>query len=123
MECTKSYETVVLFGAETDSYDSVGRVVGRKGYEHVTRGAVEEALGNFRGRIMQRPPVFSALRVRGKRLYEYAREGKEVPVEIQEREVEVEKVEVVEWMEGKTHQYHWPTEEGEGGGGGEGRCW
>ncbi|KAK5167426.1 pseudouridine synthase pus4 [Saxophila tyrrhenica] len=111
--CTKSYETVVLFGAATDSYDAVGKIIGRKGYEHVTREKVEKALENFRGQIMQRPPIFSALRVQGKRLYEYAREGKEVPVEIQERPVEVKSLEMVEWMEGGSHEYRWPEEEAE----------
>ncbi|KAK3686666.1 pseudouridine synthase pus4 [Vermiconidia calcicola] len=113
LSCTKSYECVVLFGAATDTYDSVGKVVARKEYEHVTKEKVEAALGKFRGKVMQRPPIFSALRVQGKRLYEYAREGKEVPVEIQERPVEVQSLEMVEWMEGGTHQYHWPREEAE----------
>jgi len=111
LECTKSYEAVMLFGAATDSYDAVGKVIGRRGYGHVTRAMVEEKLGGFRGKIMQRPPIFSALRVQGKRLYEYAREGKEVPVEIQERPVEVRELEMVEWMEGGSHGFHWPAEE------------
>ena len=113
LECTKSYETVILFGAATDSYDSVGKVVARKQYDHITKEAVEQALDKFRGKIMQRPPIFSALRIQGKRLYEYAREGKELPVEIQERPVEVEKLELLEWMDGGTHEYHWPVEEAE----------
>lgn len=113
LSCTKSYECVVLFGAATDTYDSVGKVVARKKYEHVTKEKVEAALEKFRGKVMQRPPIFSALRVQGKRLYEYAREGKEPPVEIQERPVEVKCLEMVEWMEGGTHQYRWPEEEAE----------
>jgi tRNA pseudouridine55 synthase len=109
--CTKSYETTVLFGAATDSYDAVGKVVARKDYQHVTKEKVEEALSQFRGKIMQRPPIFSALRVQGKRLYEYAREGKELPVEIAERPVEVKTLEMLEWMEGGTHKWHWPDSE------------
>lgn len=113
LECTKSYETVVLFGAATDSYDVEGKVVKRAPYKHITKEAVEEALGKFRGKIMQKPPVFSALRVQGKRLYEYAREGKEIPVEIQERPVEVEQLEMLEWIEGGSHDFHWPEREAE----------
>lgn len=109
--CTKSYETVLLFGKASDSYDSVGKVVASKPYEHVTREKVEAALSKFRGDIMQKPPIFSALRVQGKRLYEYAREGKEVPKEIEERPVKVEEMEITEWMEGGTHEYHWPEAE------------
>lgn len=112
-ECTKTYETVVLFGAATDSYDSEGKIVGRKPYDHLTKAMVEEALMKFKGKGMQKPPIFSALRVQGKRLYEYAREGKEVPVEIQERPVEVHELEMTEWMDGGTHKYQWPQREAE----------
>jgi tRNA pseudouridine55 synthase len=106
--CTKSYETVLLFGKATDTYDTEGKIVAEKPYEHVTKSMVEEALEQFRGKIMQKPPIFSAIRIDGKRLYEYAREGKEVPREIEERPVEVESLEMTEWMEGGTHDYHWP---------------
>ncbi|KAK5709261.1 pseudouridine synthase pus4 [Elasticomyces elasticus] len=114
LTCTKSYETVVLFGAATDTYDSEGKVVARKGYGHVTKELVEEKLKGFRGEFMQRPPIFSAIRVQGKHLYEYAREGKEVPVEIQERKMNVEAMEMVEWLEGGSHDFNWPQQEAEG---------
>jgi tRNA pseudouridine55 synthase len=109
--CTKTYETIVLFGAETDSYDRLGKIVRRAPYEHITREVVEKALEQFRGKIMQRPPIFSALRVEGKKLYEYAREGKMPPVEIKERPVEVLSMDVVEWYEPGTHDFKWPEEE------------
>lgn len=112
-ECTKTYEAVVLFGAATDSYDTEGKVVGRKAFEHITKESVEQALSKFRGKGMQKPPIFSALRVQGKRLYEYAREGKEVPVEIQQRPVEVHELEMTDWMEGGSHRWHWPEKEAE----------
>ena len=111
LECTKSYECVVLFGAATDSYDAVGKIVARKDYSHVTNEIVQEALGKFRGKIMQKPPIFSALKVNGKKMYEYAREGKELPIEIEERAVEVQELEMIEWMEGGTHLFNWPTED------------
>ncbi|EZF33162.1 tRNA pseudouridine(55) synthase [Trichophyton interdigitale MR816] len=114
LACTKTYEAVVLFGIATDSYDRVGKVVSRAPYEHVTREKVEEALKKFRGKIMQRPSIFSALKVNGKKLYEYAREGKEPPAEILERPVEVSNLEIVEWYDGGSHEYVWPTEEAEG---------
>lgn len=112
-ECTKSYEAVVLFGAATDTYDTEGKVVGRKPYDHITKEKVEQALGPFRGKGMQKPPIFSALRVQGKRLYEYAREGKPLPegFEIKERPVDVMELEMTEWFPGGTHEWHWPTTE------------
>lgn len=111
LECTKSYDAVVLFGASTDTYDCLGKIVGRKSYQHITEATVRSAMEAFRGKIMQVPPVYSALRVQGKHLYEYAREGKEIPVEIKARPVEVIELEMLEWMEGGTHAFSWPTEE------------
>ncbi|KAI9774777.1 MAG: hypothetical protein M1839_001644 [Geoglossum umbratile] len=110
LDCTKTYEAVVLFGVATDTYDCVGKVLGRAQYSHITKDGVEEALQRFRGKILQRPPVFSALRMQGKRLYEYAREGKETPAEIRERPVEVTELKLVEWMEGGAHPFTWPEE-------------
>jgi len=116
LTCTKSYEAVVLFGAATDTYDAVGKVVARAPYSHVTEEMVRDALGKFRGKIMQRPPIFSALWIDGKRAYDYAREGKELPREMAERPVEVVELEMVEWMEGGSHGFAFPekvAEEGE----------
>lgn len=113
LECSKNYEATVLFGAATDSYDTKGKLLKRASCEHVTRAKVEEALKRFRGQIMQRPPIYSALRMDGKRLYEYAREGKEAPREIEERPVEVKELEVLEWFDRGTHDYHLPEEEAE----------
>ncbi|KAL5114151.1 pseudouridine synthase pus4 [Pleosporales sp. CAS-2024a] len=110
LECTKTYECVVLFGAATDSYDAVGKVVSKAPYAHVTKEMVEEKLAQFRGNIMQKPSVFSALKVDGKKMYEYAREGKDIP-EVAARPVQVKEMELVEWLEPGTHEYTWPKEE------------
>jgi tRNA pseudouridine55 synthase len=109
--CTKVYETVVLFGTSTDTYDRVGKVLRKAPHEHVTKDMVEKALGQFRGKFMQLPPLYSALKMDGKPLYEYARQGKEIPRDIQRREVEVLELEMVEWMEGGTHPHKPPTDE------------
>ncbi|KAL8830735.1 MAG: hypothetical protein Q9191_001265 [Dirinaria sp. TL-2023a] len=111
--CTKSYEATVLFGTATDTYDTLGKLLGKAPYAHLTREKVENVLERFRGKTVQRPPLYSALHVQGKRLYEYAREGKDVPVEIEERPVEVKELEILEWLEGGSHEYTWPTEEAE----------
>lgn len=111
LECTKQYETIVLFGASTDSQDRVGRILKRAPYQHITRQMVEKALGQFRGEFMQLPPLYSALKMNGKPLYEYAREGREIPRDIERRAVEVTELELLEWMEGGTHDHKWPNEE------------
>ncbi|KAJ4320077.1 pseudouridine synthase pus4, partial [Neodidymelliopsis sp. IMI 364377] len=110
LECTKSYECVVLFGAASDSYDAVGKIVSKADYAHVTRELVEEKLKDFRGDIMQKPSVFSALKVDGKKMYEYAREGKDIPA-VAARPVTVKELELVEWLEPGTHEFVWPKDE------------
>lgn len=113
LNCTKTYETIVLFGASTDTYDRTGRIIKKSPYDDVTREAAETALEGFRGKIRQMPPLYSALKMAGKPLYEYAREGKPIPREIETREVEVTDLELVEWYEPGTHNHRWPTEEAE----------
>jgi len=113
LTCTKTYEAVVVFGASTDSYDRTGRIIKKGKYEEVTRTAVEEALNSFRGKFKQIPPLYSALKMNGKPLYEYAREGKPIPREIETRDVEVSELDIVEWYEPGTHNHRWPTEEAE----------
>ncbi|KAH8844745.1 hypothetical protein MCOR27_004201 [Pyricularia oryzae] len=111
LECTKTYETIVVFGAATDTYDRVGRILAKKSYDEITRDKVEKQLDAFRGKYKQMPPLYSALKMNGKPLYEYAREGKPIPREIETREVEVLGLELLEWYEPGTHNHRWPTEE------------
>ncbi|KAL7903494.1 pseudouridine synthase [Trichoderma sp. SZMC 28014] len=113
LDCTKTYETIVLFGASTDTYDRVGRILFKRPYDHITREMVEKELEGFKGKQIQIPPLYSALKMNGKPLYEYAREGKPIPREIEGREVEVLEIELVEWYEPKKHTHRWPTEEAE----------
>lgn len=111
LDCTKTYETVVIFGASTDTYDRVGKILKKTSYEHITRPMVEEALNSFRGKFQQMPPLYSALKMEGKPLYEYAREGKPIPREISTREVDVSELELLEWYEPGEHSHRWPAEE------------
>ncbi|KAI5779308.1 pseudouridine synthase [Geopyxis carbonaria] len=106
---TKTYEATALFGCDTDSYDAMGAVVHRAPHAHLTKEVVEKALAGFRGQIMQKPPIFSALHHEGKRYYEYAREGKPLPVEIKARPVATEVLEMLEF--GRDHAYVFPEKE------------
>ncbi|ODA84054.1 hypothetical protein RJ55_02572 [Drechmeria coniospora] len=113
LDCTKSYEAIVTFGATTDTYDRVGRIISKRPYHHITRAMVEAELDGFRGKQVQIPPLYSALKMNGKPLYEYAREGKPIPREIEGRNVEALEIELVEWYEPGSHNHRWPTEEAE----------
>ncbi len=74
---TKTYRASVRFGVVTDTQDITGTVLAESGAP-VTRAALDAALCAFRGEILQTPPMYSAVRVNGKRLYDLAREGREI---------------------------------------------
>lgn len=76
-EQAKEYLFTMAFGQLTDTLDVTGTVI-RKGKDAVSESAFREALSSFLGTTMQRPPMYSAVKVNGKKLYEYARNGKEV---------------------------------------------
>lgn len=93
---TKTYEAVLLLGMETDTQDTTGRILEERPV-CVGEEEVREAVLSFLGPYSQIPPMYSALKVDGKKLYELARAGKEVerkarPVEI--LEIRVDRIEL-----------------------------
>lgn len=74
----KEYTATMGLGVSTDSYDSQGKVTGRGDASGVTREDVERVLESFLGEINQVPPMFSAVKVKGKALYKSARRGEVV---------------------------------------------
>lgn len=87
MDLPKLYSATVRLGVRTDTLDAEGEVVERVEGVVPSSGELSGALGRFRGRIMQRPPMYSALKRDGKPLYRLARKG--IEVERPEREVMV----------------------------------
>lgn len=88
----KEYVAELLLGVETDTQDLTGTVLSRHPVA-VTQDQVREAVLSFQGSYRQVPPMYSALKVNGKKLYELAREGKEV--ERQAREVQISEIEIL----------------------------
>jgi|SRR5690625_2967934 len=82
----KTYEGTILFNHFYDTYDFTGKLLEERN-EYIDLDEVKTASKSFIGKYMQMPPKYSAIRVDGKRLYEYARENKEV--KINKREVEI----------------------------------
>jgi len=80
----KEYVATIRFGVTTDSHDLTGRVLATAPVPDLTREGLMAATRPFVGRIRQVPPMFSALHHEGRRLYELAREGVEVPREPRE---------------------------------------
>lgn len=87
----KEYLATVQFGAATNTFDLDGEKVFTSD-KKVSRDGIKEGLKSFEGEISQLPPIFSAIKVKGKKLYEYARKGEEV--EIQPRKVVIENIEL-----------------------------
>ena len=73
----KTYEPVLLLGRTTDTQDVTGATLAEKPV-HLSPADIERVLPRFRGDILQVPPMYSALKVNGKKLYELARKGQEV---------------------------------------------
>ena len=88
----KAYIGTVQLGQSTTTYDNEGDTV-NKSDKKVTQEETEKALENFRGDIEQLPPIYSAIKVNGKKLYDYARNGQEV--EIKPREVNVSELKIL----------------------------
>jgi tRNA pseudouridine55 synthase len=95
MDEPKTYRTDVRLGVITDTFDREGEILARSPVE-VDRGEVERALEPFRGTIEQIPPMYSAVKHRGKPLYRLARRG--IEVEREPRHVEIHRLDLVAWQ-------------------------
>lgn len=93
MALTKEYRAAVELGIETDTLDITGAIVRRTTGFRLSEKTVEQMITKFIGDIEQKPPVFSALHVNGKRAYQLAREG--VKVELESRRVTVQEIKIL----------------------------
>lgn len=84
--CSKTYKATALFGASTTTYDNEGSILRYGSVDGISEADLEETLKQFQGTIQQLPPVFSALKMDGKPLYQYARENVPLPRPIERRE-------------------------------------
>ena len=91
----KEYRMEVRLGMSTSTYDGEGEVTREGDTSGLSREAVEETLSTFQGVIDQIPPMYSAIKVDGKRLYKLARAG--IEVERQPRKVEISRTEILEY--------------------------
>ncbi|RKD75333.1 tRNA pseudouridine synthase B [Sinobaca qinghaiensis] len=78
MDLPKSYRCVVALGSSTTTEDAEGELVDTLDPGSVSKKDIENTLQQFTGELVQVPPMYSAVKVNGRKLYEYAREGKEV---------------------------------------------
>ena len=92
----KVYEATIQLGAKTDTADGEGKVIEKKqvNLQNLEVENVQKVLKSMQGKQVQTPPIYSAIKVNGKKLYEYARENKEV--EIPKREIEIYDIQLLE---------------------------
>lgn len=90
---TKEYIAAIRLGATTPSFDLETEIDATYPYEHITEDLIREVLPRFSGHIMQVPPVYSAVKIDGKRAYKYARKGAEV--ELKAKPLVIEELEML----------------------------
>jgi tRNA pseudouridine55 synthase len=94
---TKTYTGKFKLGETTPSYDAETEVNKTFNYDHIKEKDIINLSQKFTGKLMQKPPIFSALKKNGKRMYEYARENKKI--EIQEREINIYEFEIIKFTD------------------------
>lgn len=92
----KAYEATLTLGLTTDTSDIQGKILKNSPYGHVSRKQVEETFQKFVGEIEQIPPMVSAIKVKGKRLYQLARSG--LVVEREPRPVKIYSLGLLEFI-------------------------
>jgi tRNA pseudouridine55 synthase len=89
----KTYRATIRLGEATDTDDATGQIISNQSAKHLTESEIDQALAEFVGEIEQVPSTFSAIKVKGKKAYQLAREGK--PVELKSRKVTIKKIEKI----------------------------
>lgn len=90
----KEYISTIKLGIKTDTGDLEGKIIETKKILNVSKEEIEGVLNSFVGKSIQTPPIYSAIKINGKKLYEYARSGQEV--EIPKRNIQIYKIELLE---------------------------
>ena len=91
----KEYIAEVVMGYETDTLDIEGKVLKEDLNFNITEDNINDVLGSFKGTYMQEVPIYSAVKINGKKLYDYARNGEKV--ELPKREVCIKSIELLEF--------------------------
>ena len=103
LDDSKDYIAEVLIGTSTDTYDVTGNVLERKNNFCLDKKILEEALNSFKGKYMQEVPIYSAVKVNGRKLYDYARSGEKV--KLPKKEVEIFDIKLLDFYEKDKNNY------------------
>jgi len=91
----KRYQATLRMGTSTDTYDAEGRITETRDVSSISEEQFTEIIQNYKGEVEQVPPPYSAVKVKGKKAYQEAREGKDVKLE--PRKINVYSLELLEW--------------------------
>ncbi len=91
----KRYQATLRLGTSTDTYDAEGQIMRTTPIDNITEDQFAEIIKNYEGEIEQVPPPFSAVKVKGRRAYDRARQGEKV--ELKPRKINVYNLDVLEW--------------------------
>lgn len=89
----KTYRATLTLGTATDTFDATGQIIQQKEVGEISFDQVNDVLTGFLGHSKQIPPIYSAIKKNGKKLYEYAREGQQV--EIEPRDIEIYMIKLI----------------------------
>ena len=92
----KEYIATIKLGIKTDTGDITGNIIEEKEY-NINKDKIKEVLNSFKGKSIQEVPIYSAIKVNGKKLYEYARNN--IQVELPKREIEIKEIELISYKE------------------------
>ncbi len=95
LNLSKVYRSEISLGVTTDTYDATGKIIQQADPSRISREQFETALGSFCGSISQTPPMYSALKYHGQRLYELARAG--VTVSRESRQVKIYQLKLIDF--------------------------
>lgn len=93
----KEYVATIRLGATTPSFDLETEIDREYPTDHINEELIQTVLPKFQGKIMQVPPIFSAVKIDGKRAYKYARKGKEV--ELKAKPLEIDEIELISFKD------------------------
>jgi tRNA pseudouridine55 synthase len=96
MDATKCYRAEIELGVTTDTYDAWGKITDRKDPSHISQEQLTSELDSLTGEIQQTPPMYSAVKYHGRRLYELARCG--ISVSRESRLAEIHSLQLIDWQ-------------------------
>ncbi len=96
MKKDKVYHATIKLGIKTDSGDLDGKIISQSDFSHVTKELIEQVCKSFIGKTEQIPPMYSALKVNGQKLYELARKG--ITIERKPREITIYSIDLTDYQ-------------------------